>query len=169
MILGSWSGMRKVLEQEMTAPCLRGRVRYGCTAYPGMDGCHIFEVCIDGKPVKRFSWETLNTFFLENGYKQRRPHAGTAAYWEDFWKLKEEVPPAGRTEYTDGEFCRALAQYRRQSASASLRSPDALVRMFAVLDRRVGRRALLRAKETIPDQPEWLRRFYRLRIEAEGL
>jgi hypothetical protein len=48
-ILGSWSGMRKYLEQEMIAESLRGRVRYGCTAYVGMDGCRIFEICIDGK------------------------------------------------------------------------------------------------------------------------
>lgn len=36
-ILGSQSGMRKYLEQEMLAESLKGRVRYGCTAYPGMD------------------------------------------------------------------------------------------------------------------------------------
>ena len=32
-ILGSWSGVRKYLEQDMLAPALRGRLRYGCTAY----------------------------------------------------------------------------------------------------------------------------------------
>ena len=45
--LGSWSGMRKYLEQEMLAESLKGRVRYGCTTYVGMDGAHVFEVCID--------------------------------------------------------------------------------------------------------------------------
>ena len=67
-ILGSWSGMRKYLEQEMLAESLRGRIRYGCTSYAGMDGCHIFEICIDGKQVKRFSWEIVNSFFIDNGY-----------------------------------------------------------------------------------------------------
>ena len=55
--LGSWSGMRKYLEQEMLADSLHGRIRYGCTSYVGMDGCRIFEVCVDGVQVKRFSWE----------------------------------------------------------------------------------------------------------------
>lgn len=32
---GSWSGMRRYLEHDMLAPCLYGRVRYGCTAYVG--------------------------------------------------------------------------------------------------------------------------------------
>ena len=36
--LGSWSGMRKYLEQEMLADSLHGRIRYGCTSYVGMDG-----------------------------------------------------------------------------------------------------------------------------------
>ena len=30
--LGSWSGMRKYLEQEMLADSLLGRIRYGCTS-----------------------------------------------------------------------------------------------------------------------------------------
>lgn len=58
-ILASWSGMRKYLEQEMIADCLKGRVRYNCTTYTGMDGCRIFEIFIDKKLVKQFSWETL--------------------------------------------------------------------------------------------------------------
>ena len=67
-ILGSWSGMRKYLEQDMLANSLQGRLRYGCTTYVGMDGSHIFEVAIDGEQVKRFSWETVNTYFINNGY-----------------------------------------------------------------------------------------------------
>ena len=63
---GSWSGMRKYLEKERLADSLKGRIRYGCTTYVGMDGCKIFEVCIDDKQVKRFSWETVNNYFIEN-------------------------------------------------------------------------------------------------------
>lgn len=69
-ILGSWSGMRNYLEKEMLAECLRGRVRYNCTSYIGMDGCRIFEVYIDKKLVKQFSWETVNTYFIRNNYKK---------------------------------------------------------------------------------------------------
>ena len=65
-ILGSWSGMRKYLEKEMLAECLNGRVRYNCTSCIGMDGCHIFEIYIDNKLIKQFSWETVNTYFIKN-------------------------------------------------------------------------------------------------------
>lgn len=42
-ILGSWSAMRNYLEDEMIAETLRGRIRYNCTAYVGMDGDRVFE------------------------------------------------------------------------------------------------------------------------------
>jgi hypothetical protein len=41
--------------------------------------------------------------------------------------------------------------------------------MFAILDRRVGKRTLIRLKETEDAQPDFLRQFYRLRLEAEHL
>ena len=39
--------------------------------------------------------------------------------------------------------------------------------MFAVLDRRIGKRTLDKLQDSISDQPEWLRFFYLLRMEAE--
>jgi len=41
--------------------------------------------------------------------------------------------------------------------------------MFAVLDRRVGKRTLTKVKETIEEQPLWLKQFYQLRLAAEGI
>ena len=87
-ILGSWSGMRKYLEQEMLASVLHGRVRYGCTTYVGMDGCRIFEVCIDGRQVKRFSWETVNTYFIENGFTKNKNPVGMSGWNFGLWWIK---------------------------------------------------------------------------------
>ena len=168
-ILGSWSGMRKYLEQEMLADSLKGRIRYGCTAYVGMDGCRIFEVCIDGKQVKRFSLETVNTYFIDNGFTENNNPIGTEEYWQDFWRLLNGVTMNERSEYTDEEFCNALKAYRSQSIEQSIASDDPIVRMFAILDRRLGKRTLLRIKTQLNSQPEWLRHFYTLRITAEDI
>lgn len=135
--LGSWSGMRKYLEQDMISECLRGRIRYGCTTYVGMDDCKVFEVCIDGNPVKRFSWETVNTYFINNGYKENKKPFGKIEYWSDFHKLLDSVPLKSRTEYTDSDFCEALETYRNQSVQLSIKSDNPIIRMFAVLDRRI--------------------------------
>lgn len=164
---GSWSGMRRYLEHDMLAPCLYGRVRYGCTAYVGMDGSRIFEICIDGRPVKHFSLETVNTWFLDNGYRPGPRPVGLGEYWDGLWMLLDEVPRSRRTAYTDDEFCDALAAYRTQGIAASLHSEDPLVRMLAILDRRVGKRTLSALRDTVSQQPEWLQNFYRLRMDAE--
>lgn len=79
-ILGSWGGMRKYLEHEMLAECLQGRIRYGCTTYEGMDDCKVFGIYIDGREVKRFSWETVNTYFINNGLKRDGNSVGETEY-----------------------------------------------------------------------------------------
>ena len=167
-ILGSWSGMRKYLEHEMLAESLRGRIRYGCTAYVGMDGCHIFEVCIDNIQVKRFSLETVNTYFIDSGYTTNPVPSGISGYWAEFWALLDKYPIDSRTEYTDEEFCEALEMYRNQNIQKSVFSENPIVRMSAVFDRRIGKATLRKIQDTIEEQPEWLRQLYLLRITAEN-
>lgn len=167
-ILGSWSAMRKYLEKEMLAQSLKGRVRFNCTRYVGMDNSHIFEVFIDDVLVKQFSWETLNTYFINQGCKKSETQStGIQRYWEDFWTFYAEYPMELRTEYDDNEFASALAEYRNQNIHESISSPNPLVRMFAIFDRRVGKRTLEKQKENINLQPEWLQQFYNLRFDAE--
>ena len=168
-ILGSWSGMRKFLEQDMLAESLKGRIRYGCTSYIGMDNCHIFEICVDGTPVKRFSLETVNSYFIREGYKEDKNPFGMMDYWAEFWVLLDKYPVGERTEYTDEEFCMALEKYRNQAVRESLQSGDPLVRMFAVLDRRIGKRTLNQLRKELDKQPPWLRQLYVLRITAEKM
>jgi hypothetical protein len=132
-----------------------------------MDGCRIFEVCIDGVQVKRFSWETVNTYFIDNRYTKNAAPSGIGEYWAEFWQLLEKYPINQRTEYTDGEFCEALEKYRNQNIQESIQSENPLVRMFAILDRRIGKRRITKMQKVINEQPEWLRQFYKLRIDAE--
>lgn len=165
--LGSWSGMRKYLEDEMLTPTLRGRVRYNCTRYVGMDNCHVFEVYLDGTLAKRFSWETVNDWLIENG--RREKGYGLQDYWSGFFDLLAAVPPESRTAYTDEEFCEALEIYRNQPIADSICAANPIVRMFALLDRRVGKRRLLTLQYALCKDPAWLTRFYALRIEAEKI
>lgn len=171
-ILGSWSGMRKYLEQEMLAECLKGRIRYNCTTYVGMDGCKIFEIFVDDKLIKQFSWETVNSYFINNGLSSensRKHPMDITEYWDGFWETLDRFPMDEREEYTDGEFCDALEQYRNQAIQESVISNNPLVRMFAVLDRRIGKRTLANIINKGDIQPQWLQYFYNLRVEAESI
>ena len=165
--LGSFSGIRKYLEKDMLSPSLQGRVRYGCTQFVGMDGCHIFDIWVDGRQVKRFSWETVNSYFIRQGYAQKEKPGSIRDYWEDFWALMEKYPMEARTEYTDQEFSKALKTYRSQDIQRSLLSPDPIVNMFALLDRRCGKNALRQFGKSLDTKPAWLSFFYELRWRAE--
>ena len=157
-IFGSWSGMRKYLEQEMLADSLKGRVQYSCTSYPDMDDCKVFEIRIDGKTRKRFSMETAT--FKTKGTE-------TQEAWNNYWQEKKTVPVEEKNEFDDEDFCEALKIYRELPVTESIESKNPLVRMFAVLDRRIGKRTLAKLSENIQNQPEWLKDFYLLRINAE--
>lgn len=172
-ILGSWSGMKKYLEREMLAESLKGRIKYTCAQYDGMDGGHIFEVLADGRSVKRFSWETVNSYFIKNSGKnpdlKQDSSVGVDEYWAGFLQALYDCPINSRTEYTDDEFCKALKMYRNQNIRDSIYSDDPIQRMFAVLDRRLGKRTLAVIKKDIDRQPGWLHFFYDMRMRAEGI
>lgn len=129
-ILGSWSGMRKYLETEMLAPSLKGRIRYHCTAYPGTDGSHVFEIHVNGEKIKSFALETVNSYFLQSGLKEIDHPWGTAEYWSGFFAVLDAIPLAQRPEYTDDEFCKALEIYRNQPIDESLSSIEGIENNF---------------------------------------
>lgn len=160
---GSWSGMRKYLEKEMLADSLKGRIRYGCTRYVGMDGWKIFDVCIDNIQVKRFSYETLFTHLSKEVLKKEN------VTWEELLDYIEECPVNKRDVHIHSEFTDALATYRNQDIKLSIQSSNPIVRMFAVLDRRIGKRTLIKIKDNLDTQPEWLKNFYLLRLNAENI
>ena len=159
--------MRKYLESELLADSLRGRVRYNCTAYVGMDGCHVFEIYFDNKIFKRFSWETVNSYFLDMKYAEKTEPMSISEYWDGFWDLMEKYPMNTRTEYTDNEFAKALETYRNTDIMECIRSDDPIVRMFAILDRRVGKRTLEKIADNIDSEPNWLQEVYAFRTKKE--
>ncbi|MBR6029132.1 MAG: hypothetical protein IKP40_08570 [Clostridia bacterium] len=152
MIEGSWSGMKKYLEQDMLCPALRGRITWNLTHFrPAGDEGAVFTVCLDGQPVKRFGFQ----------------HAMKALRDQDLGTLYPwDIPLNQRDEFTDDEFAEALEFYRHQPISASLESDNPIVLMFAVVDRRVGARTLAKLRETMSGQPEWLRKLYEATVTS---
>ena len=107
-----------------------------------MDDCNIFSVWIDDKQIKRFSLETVNAYFIKQGYSEKVSPVAIHEYWDGFWDAMKKYPMNMRTEYTDDEFCNALEKYRNNDIHNSIISDDPIVRMFAVLDRRIGKRTI---------------------------
>ena len=66
-------------------------------------------------------------------------------------------------------FYEAFHEFDNQSIEKSLTSENPLVRVFALLDRRLGKRRLLALEESMEQELDWVRAFYVIRMQAEGL
>ena len=159
----SWSGMRKYLEQEMLAPALAGRVRYDCAAYPGMQHGIRFQVFVDDVRISQFAMETMAKEIYDGSYP-----VDPRQFWASYWEAKN-LTVKERDAFDDEDFASALKFYRSVDISTALVSENPIVSMFAVLDRRVGKRTLAKLRNQIANQPEWLQFYYNLRLSAEQL
>ncbi len=154
---GSWKGMKKYLEQKMLCPELKGRINFHYEVYPRFGWASAcFVLSLDGDIIKTFG---------ENYAIARLEEQGKWKYGQDLYR----IPIQGRDEYTDCEFSDALQAYRNQSIQTSICSDNPIMRMFAILDRRVGKRTLARLRDSINDQPQWLRCLYEVRMTEAKL
>lgn len=161
----TWSGIRKRLENEFLAESLRGHIRYYCTTYskcPDHEGRAA--VLFDGREI------------LKSNYFDYEWRVGRLAEELCSRELgyRESYTIADNAVIRDGHFDQrafyaAFEEFSTQSIEDSLNSENALVRMFAVLDRRVGKRRLPELAEKMCGEPEWLKRFYLIRLEAEEI
>ncbi len=176
----SWSGLRQQLETEYLCPKLRGRVQYFLTHYTDAhDDYGRIAIRVDSVERLRgdpFAYYNKGYSELEAGLKRAclppRQQIPQEMLHGPRIACKEAL--VRRRAIDDGVFdicyvTDAIRIYTQSPISASLCHEDPLVRLLAVLDRRVGRRTLLRLAGNVERQPEWLRFFYRLRLDAEGI
>lgn len=181
----SWSGIRKRLEQDLLCQSLRGRVQYFRTIYNrAPDQYGRFAVRVDGAEWFRANpWNENRYYEIEDMLREERNiplrkwTGNRCLYDEENTQVEEEARLASANEgiVDSYDVPRAIQKYLNQGIEESLADQDPVVRMFAILDRRVGKRRLREMEEgdhaegnCAEKQPEWLRKFYKLRLEAEG-
>ena len=154
---GSWMAMKKHLENDMLCNSLRGRIRYQLDVYHryGSSGNCIM-IMLDGKTVMKAGFMYAHAQMMKNGMICEGQHV-----WD--------VPMSDRDVYDDAEVMDALRRYRNQTIQDSLSSDNPIERFFAIVDRRVGKRTLLKMRSQIEAQPNWLQTVYRARYSAEGI
>lgn len=164
----SWSAMRRILERENICDSLKGRIQYFATRYSKshdqegrvairLDGKEVFKSCFYDWDRKRDeAWDEINT---EAGRK--------TSYLESGEQM--ELGALNRGGFDQYAFYAAFHTYQNSSIDESLISPDPVVRLFAIMDRRVGKRRLQTLTLKVEEQPEWLQTFYRLRLAADGV
>lgn len=157
----SWSAMRKKLEKKNLCDSLQGRVQYFATRYREThDSEGGVALRVDGREVFRsdfFKWARV--MFIDRTQSEAEEKS-----WQEL-NMDSNVKGA----FDQFGFYRAFYKYDNQCIEKSLESEDAVVRLFALLDKRVGKRTLGKLLPSVEQQPEWLRYFYRLRMESENI
>lgn len=149
----SWSDLRK-RQLALLAPSLQGRVDYHLARYHEVHNSYGHAaILVDDKAAITFSWVEMYEQEMYNYDDAHLPR------WEN------------DATFSDYEFIDALTAYRHLSIADALVDNDFIIRVLAILDRRVGKRTLLRLvqDDTWNGWPEWVRRFYKLRFDAEGI
>lgn len=160
----TWSAIRHKLEKEYLADSLKGHIRYFATSYskcPDHEGRA--SILLDGKEI------------IEGSYYGRWKNYHLLPKDENFQdRISYEFPVMDDIAVQFGQFDQrcfysAFYEFDNQSIEKSLSSENALVRIFALLDRRTGKRRLLSMKESIENEGEVIRTFFKIRADAEGI
>ena len=162
--MSTWSGIRKRMESEYLAESLKGDISYFATSYsrsPDHEGRAAIRY--NGKEIIKgcyyYNWTKAESFPKDEKYKRRM--------WEEFAYIDDTAIKLGVFDQTC--FYKAFKEFDNQSIEKSLYSENMLVRIFAVLDRRVGKRKLISMKETIENEPDSIKEFFAIRMNAEGI
>ncbi len=162
--MAAWSNMRNKLEHNYLAECLRGRIQYYAASYSkSADHEGRAAIRFDGKEILSGcywnNWTKAHLFPKDEKYQKRMS--------EEFAFIDDTALQLG--VFDQRCFYNAFREFDNQSIDESLKSQDLIVRIFAVLDRRVGKRRLLAMKSNIGKEPEIFQLFYTIRMDAEKL
>lgn len=159
----TWTNIRYKLENEYLAEPLKGRIRYFAATYrkyPDHEGRAA--ILLDGQEIISGSyceqWSKASALPKDDTLEKR---------------LSCKFPYMDNTALKYGQFDQrcfysAFYKFDNQSIKCSLEDDNLLIRVFAILDRRVGKRTLCKIGENIVNEPEIFRIFYNIRIDAEN-
>lgn len=165
----SWSNLRKQMN-DLLCDSLRDKITYFFTTYYG--GRRTYgkaTINYNKKEVVAFSWDAEYSQW-DDEYK--------ILLLEDLQGLENQISVEEKLmkdkwmpecKLCDADFINAITVYLNTDIATSLSSDNYLLRVFAYMDRRVGKRTLVKIKDEVETLPEWVKQFYNLRCKAEGI
>jgi hypothetical protein len=159
--------LKKRLEELLCEP-LKGRIAYFLTYYHKVHNSYgRAAIRVDDKDAVCFSWIDM--------YYQRRDMdktyiADPSLSWKEAAEANRENWDKNGT-YCESDFINAVQEFRQMKIDDALNAENYIIKVLAILDRRVGRRTLQKIADSneYAEYPDWARQFYNLRLKAEGL
>ena len=166
--MSTWSGIRNKLENDYLCPTLRGHIQYFATSYwESHDQTGRAAIRLDGVEVLRSNYYAYEQNYWNRYQALRREGIGQDDRTAPFRLAHEGTLNDGC--FDNGFFYEAFHEFDNQSIEKSLVSKNPLVRILALLDRRLGKRRLLALEESMEQELDWVWAFYVIRMQAEGL
>jgi len=159
----SWSGLNQQLN-ECLCISLKNRVSYFLTRYHEVHNSYgRAAIRLDGKELVVFSWSDMRK--QECDTDKRRKENGIRE--SDILELENKWEKEGTL--SEWDFLQAATDFLQMPIADALNSENCLIRIFAIMDRRVGKRTIQQIHDfgIYKTYPEWVQQFYSLRFNAE--
>ena len=89
--------------------------------------------------------------------------------FQEAQKIREARAPMPNCTLCETDFINSLTIYLKTDIATARNSDNYLLRVFACMDRRVGKRMLVKIKDEVKKLPDWVKQFYQIRCEADGI
>ena len=154
----SWGKLKKQMEG-LLCDKLKGKITYFFTSYSVMENCF-------GRGAINYEKTEIATFCWTDYFNKQLPEERkTGISREEL--MKEDFMK--NCTLCEADFIYAMTLFLKTDIEHSLNSDNYLLRAFAFMDKRVGKRTLLKIKEEVSALPKWVQEFYKLRCEAESI
>ena len=156
----SWSGLNQQLNAFLCDP-LKDRISYFLTRYHEVHNSYgRASIKLDGKELVVFSW--IDMYKQESDVHEHWKETGVYDY--DALELKRKWEREGTL--SEWDFLQAATDFLQMPIADALTSDNCLIRIFAILDRRVGKRTIRQIQDSgvYKTYPEWVQQFYQLRF-----
>ncbi len=174
----SWGALKKQMN-DLLCGTLKDKISYFYTTYREVhDTYGRATINYERKELVAFSWQMRyeqweDEYAILNNTNADVQHLGSlSAVWERQKQIQQELFKEKwmpECVLCDGDFIHAVTSYLKTDVTSSLNSDNYILRVFAYMDRRIGKRTLIKIKDDVEALPEWVKQFYRIRCEAEEL
>ena len=179
----SWSNLKKQMN-DLRCDSLKDKITYFYTSYHEVHNAYgRATINYNKKEMVAFSW--VNQYEqmqdIEEQYRKMDnvPSAFVPPALLDFEGILQAYKTANvvatkekwmpNCTLCETDFINSLTIYLKTDIATSLQSDNYLLRVFAYMDRRVGKRTLVKIKDDVEKLPDWVKQFYRIRCEADGI
>jgi hypothetical protein len=166
-----WSKLKKRLDS-LICDSLKGRVNFTVTNYRrAHDQMGRAFVTVDKKEVLNMCTITSD---IRLHRKDRELHRLNEMGYDDPGINREIGVTAHELVKKEGiyaqyDFYDSVEEFLNLPIDQALKSEDMVVKILALIDRRVGKRTLIKLRESIKNELEIIQYFYNLRCEAEQI